>query len=635
MATTFYNPYERDPVNVNASDGDDEQRLISDFVLDLSDLPAASEVRQFVVYGNNGAEFKLHIKDNTTGYYYNFVTNAFQVDNAFLQQVIIGGNYKGSITFPAVTGGDDQYDIFLYAVPTNTRHASYTEARFADGSLDINGSSGSNSLMMQKVIYQYAALTLTMAGYSPGGTVSGTMATDTVSINRGKPTSSTPFSFTTTAAATAAYRVLRQPVSSDVLAFLEPVVGAAPIAIAGENIYLTATPAFTGDDINGAVTSGVVVDTDATDISANINIGDKITTPVTTDTVNGARDTSSVTVTMDAVTATKMAVGDRITSSSVSLANDIFFTKNEITVAAIGSGGTANEFDLSEVAAIADGATLTFSSKVNRSLTTVIAPFPADASAFTISQAIQFRDNAPLTFFQQKNYQWPVNDFAHILREDMIVLQATNVTTGTSISPYQETVTVFPNTNKQKIIVTKSVPATSTLGVKPVITNGLISTQTGAVVFDKQQVLALAGDTLKIGGYGESEILRVFGWEVKFTDLAITLTAPTTTTTEATSAHATIAVADKEGVINNVSRVGGIGINSSLQNPLITSGGGADGAGDWVMDATQTLESGATLTVENTGRIATITGNIEIVKAGNANQTLRFDVNNLLSTTAP
>ena len=635
MATTFYNPYERDPVNVNTSDGDDEQRLISDFVLDLSDLPATSEVRPFVVYGNNGAEFKLHIKDNTTGYYYNFVTNAFQVDNAFLQQVIIGGNYKGSITFPAVTGGDDQYDIFLYAVPTNTRHASYTEARFADGSLDINGSSGSNSLMMQKVIYQYAALTLTMSGYSPGGTVSGTMATDTVSINRGKPTSSAPFSFTTTAAATAAYRVLRQPVSSDVLAFLEPVVGTAPITIAGENIYPTATPAFTGDDINGAVTSGVVVDTDATDISANINIGDKITTPVTTDTVNGARDTSSVTVTMDSATITKMAVGDRITSSSVSVANDNFFANNEITVAATASGGVANRFDLSEVAAIADGATLTFSSKVNRSLTTVIAPFPADASAFTISQAIQFRDAAPLTFFNQMNYRWPIDNFTHLLREDMIVLQATNVTTGTSISPYQETVTVFPNTNKQKIIVTKSVPATSTLGVKPVITNGLISTQTGAVVFDKQQVLALAGDTLKIGGYGESEILRVYGWEVKFTDLAIALTAPTTTTTEATSAHATIAVADKEGVINDVSRVGGIGINSSLQNPLITSGGGADGAGDWVMDATQTLESGVTLTVENTGRIATITGNIEIVKAGTANQTLRFDVNNLLSTTAP
>ena len=53
------------------------------------------------------------------------------------------------------------------------------------------------------------------------------------------------------------------------------------------------------------------------------------------------------------------------------------------------------------------------------------------------------------------------------------------------------------------------------------------------------------------------------------------------------------------------------------------------------MSAVQTLESGVTLTVGNTGRIATITGNIEIVKAGTANQTLRFDMGKLLSTSAP
>ena len=126
----------------------------------------------------------------------------------------------------------------------------------------------------------------------------------------------------------------------------------------------------------------------------------------------------------------------------------------------------------------------------------------------------------------------------------------------------------------------------------------------------------------------------MYGWEVRFTDLAIALTAPTTTTTEATSAHATIAVADREGIINNVSTVSGIGIDPSVANPTLTTGGGLDGAGDWIMSAVQTLENGITLTVGNTGRIATITGNIEIVKAGTASQTLRFDIEKLLSTSA-
>ena len=105
----------------------------------------------------------------------------------------------------------------------------------------------------------------------------------------------------------------------------------------------------------------------------------------------------------------------------------------------------------------------------------------------------------------------------------------------------------------------------------------------------------------------------------------------TTTTTESITGNATIAVADREGVINNISRVGGIGIDSSVQNPLITSGGGADGAGDWTMDAVQTLENGITLTVENTSRLATLTGDIEIIRAGTASKTLRFDIDELLS----
>ena len=221
-----------------------------------------------------------------------------------------------------------------------------------------------------------------------------------------------------------------------------------------------------------------------------------------------------------------------------------------------------------------------------------------------------------------------------IYLEDMDSCAATNVTADTSVGVYEDTITLFEGTKEAKTIIKNERPGLSTLAKKPTVVKGLVTVQEGQIVFDKQQVLALAGTSLKIGGYGESEILRVYGWEVKFTDLAIALTAPTTTTTEATSAHATIAVADREGIINNVSTVSGVGIDPSVANPTLTTGGGLDGAGDWIMSAVQTLENGITLTVGNTGRIATITGNIEIVKAGTADQTLRFDVEKLLSTSA-
>ena len=232
------------------------------------------------------------------------------------------------------------------------------------------------------------------------------------------------------------------------------------------------------------------------------------------------------------------------------------------------------------------------------------------------------------------NYRWPLDNMRAIL-PGMIIVPDTNIATDTVISDYKDTITILAGTKQEKVITKNKEQALDTKNQKPTVVKGDVTVQPGSVIFNKQQVLALAGDSLKVGGYGKQQILNVFGYEVILSNLAMTLSAPSTTTTEATSAHATIAVADREGIINNVSRVGGIGIDPSVQNPLITSGGGTDGEGDWVMEAVQTLESGVTLTVENTGRVATITGDIEIIKAGNANATLRFDVNNLLSNSAP
>jgi len=216
----------------------------------------------------------------------------------------------------------------------------------------------------------------------------------------------------------------------------------------------------------------------------------------------------------------------------------------------------------------------------------------------------------------------------------MIVVPGSIVATNTTIKNYEDSITIFQNTKKQEKIIKNKKLSITTKSQKPTIVKGLTTVQTGSIIFNQPQLLTLAGNSLKIGGYGEEQIFNIHGWDIRFRDLAITLEAPTTTTTEATSAHAVIAVADREGVINNVSRVRGIGIDASAQNPLITSGGGADGAGDWTMDTTQTLENGITLTIENTGRIATITGSLEVLKAGTSSPTLRFDIEKLVSTSA-
>lgn len=522
--------------------------IITKFELDLSSLPASGETRSITIIGEVGAEFILEIT-NEDNYYYNFVTASFQSARARLETSLSSSIYKNTVKFPAV-GDNDQYNINLYAKP-GTTHVDYTEVRFLDGTLDINSSVGSNSLMLNKVIYQYTALTLGISGVSVGGTVSGTTTTNNITVDSDKSKTKTSFSFTFTSAATAAYRILKQPVADDVISFFEPVVGSAPDDLPGENIYPTVTE--TAQVQSGGISNSATI---------------ILRTPVP-----------------------DITVGDKWTSDGVMPAATQYVqsvTTNE--------GGNVTQF--------------------------------------VTNTAASHSSAANLTFYAQKNYRWPLDNIKGIL-PGMIVVPSTNVTTDTVISDYKNTVTIFADTTSAKVITKEKAPALDTKNKKPTIVNGVITVQTGSVIFDKQQVLALAGDTLNIGGYGEEQILNVYGYEVILSNLAMTLSTPITTTTEATSAHATIAVADREGVINNFSRVGGIGINSALQNPLVTSGGGTDGAGDWVMDAVQTLENGITLTIENTGRVATITGDIEIIKAGNANAVLRFDVDKLLSNSAP
>ena len=121
------------------------EKNIFKFDIDLSSLPQNGEARPFSIVGEKDAQFILEIT-NEDDYYYNFTTNAFQSSKSDLRDTITSGAYKGNIRFPVISD-NDHYDISLYAVP-GTVHADYQEVRFLDNSIDINSSTGSNSLML-------------------------------------------------------------------------------------------------------------------------------------------------------------------------------------------------------------------------------------------------------------------------------------------------------------------------------------------------------------------------------------------------------------------------------------------------------------------------------------------------------
>lgn len=527
-------------------------KIIKSFNLDLSDLQAASSIRDFTIFGDNNAEFTLEIK-NEDNHYYNFKTKSFSATQANLEQVVTNGLYKGYVTFPTVTD-NDQYDITFFAKP-GSKHVEYNEVRFADGTLDINSSTGSNSLLIRKVIYQYTLLTVTISNSAPNGTVTISNTSDTLTVSRGDSSVKTAFSISCSSASTKSFRIIKQPTINDVFSSVSLTVGSAPELLRGENEFPTVTA-------SGKVTPAV-------SSSTNVTLGNII--------VPGG-------------------------SATVPLVGDSFFVTNapNTTSRQIVNAAQTNESGVS--------------------------------TGITSSVAISIANNKAIEFRNRKNHQWPVDNILSV-RAGMIVFGSSELQSNTVIATFEDSVTLYENTNLEKTIVKSRSEASNSKGLKPTVVNGIVTVQPGNIIFNNQQLLSLAGETISIGGYGNAQILSLNGYSIRLTDLNLALTPVTTTTTAASSNSTSVVLAARDGIINTVSTVSGIGINPALAAPTVNSGANAAGAGTVVLSAAQTLEDGVTLTFEGAGKVATITGNIEILKAGPSNATFNFDVEKLLTAT--
>ena len=324
-----------------------------------------------------------------------------------------------------------------------------------------------------------------------------------------------------------------------------------------------------------------------------INKEDQYPTVTNTDTVDGAV-TSGIKVVMDNNVADNMSVGDRVTGNS--------------------------DLDGSTVVTVAE-----------------LDPDGDNPKEFSLSQAIAISDGTTLSFTNQKNYRWPVNNVFG-LTEGMLV-RGTNVTSDTKISNYTESQVINSGTDIEQTIVDFTLPPIDNVGAKPSISRNATSfvqtiTQTGNVIFNNQQVLALASDSVKFYAYGSDQIFNLQGFDVILSDLKVELTEVTTTTTSGVSASTSIPVAERAGILDNVSTISGIGIDPKVADPTVASGAGTvSGAGTIVASAAQTLENGITLTFPGASRIATITGNITVNNVGDSNTTLYFDLEKFLNVT--
>lgn len=533
--------------------------LLQSFNMDFTYVISAGESKSFEILGSNGAEFRLEVK-NEDGKYYDFSQKLFlSVPSSLSSTIPPSGVFSSRIKFPAVTDAD-QYDIFLFA-KNETEHVNYSEVRGSDGNVDINLSSGSNSILMTKVIHQLMPVAFEIKAYAGEGitlNAAHTVSEQTLqTLNADKEGSILPFTLQFGVADNKALRIIKQPQASD-FSTHTTVAASAPLQIDGENIYPT------------------------------------ITTPAdsTTDggtTVNGA--STGTTVTTHVVSSTIATVGDRV------LGNDALAAATVLVTAVSGGSG----------------------------------------KTFTINQSVAIADDLPLTFSNQQNYRWPISTGVNHFDTGMEMLAETVydfTVDPVKIANYTDTLDALVLAGETPVIPNQEVYGLDTLGLPSTITSGgSVITQPGAITFDKQLPLSVVG-TMKIKASGYTDIKKMCGYDIRFSDLLVTLKPISTTTTGAVSASTNVPVTERIGILDDVSTVSGIGIDSSSAVPTVDTGAGAvTGAGTLVLTAAQTLESGITLNFANASNIATVTGNIEVIKAGPRAVDIQLDVSNIVSMT--
>ena len=208
--------------------------------------------------------------------------------------------------------------------------------------------------------------------------------------------------------------------------------------------------------------------------------------------------------------------------------------------------------------------------------------------------------------------------------------RAANTMEGSFIAPYVETevtqVVVNEGYNTKtttNTVRTEKVPGVQTTADPTALwSNGVVKRQPGNIVFNKQQPVDLRGDTINMYAYGVDQISKMqdgmtfslsnvaLGENTKFAS-HVNEKPTTLTTSGATSNSTTVAVTDCESAAVGF-QVSGINIDPAVANPTIVSKSKRSGAGNVVLSAAQSFESGQKINVLGGYKAISIRGNITI-----------------------
>lgn len=552
-------------------------KKINSIEMDLKDISSAGESRYLVVNGNG--YFSLEIYDNS-GNYYNFFTQVWEASqHGSIRKQKIGGRYSVNVIFPENTSSLKNYTVNIIAETVGnvrTTHTAINEHRNEDNSINLNKSTGSNSKYITKKLYSDVAKTFRLSCIAPSK-------------------------------------------------------------------YHTCT-----STVDGAISGASKVVFDDVMQTKKVVVGDKITgTGVTT-----AEHVLVTAVNPDNDNNKEIQINS---SQSISDGVTITFTPafNGVTPHGTDSSSGSDTFEVSTGGYLEANFSLTITAPTGRLFSVIKTPTTADLCAY---QEVTFGAAALALIGENTSsdtvfYRWPVDNIAHLtsgMSLDPSRVGGINTTTPSTIRDYitTETFKGFNTINgrevvydKVKVVENKSVSGVDAYynDITTIWRNGRKRAQAGNIIFSQQQKDALKSDSsVKIFGHGKEKIRSLTaGMNVEISNVEIKLTPIFVTTSGASSASTTVAVASTDNGLGNIAvgaELSGVNINYAAVNPTVVSKDTNTGAGNMVLSSAQTLESGQRLKIENMSNVVTLTGKIKVSDFPEGDTAIYFDLERFLTS---
>jgi len=553
------------------------EKNIRNVSLNYNDISPTGSSKVITIEGDVGIVFSIEIYEGNKASYYNFKTKTWSA-TSYKQTNTQGlsGSYSALVFFPAQSS-KKTFTINVYAETVEnirTKHVALLEIRHLDGSLNINASTGSDSNVITKVLYQDVIKNLYLSVASPTKTYQSTGVTNgAVSSNR--------------------MVIVGDATDPNIVEVgdLISVSNADGSGIAGTLGVLVTKINPDGDNIHEIEMSAA----DAVDTGRTVtffpafrgmtpNHVSSTTGRAALEVVSGSSGSYPFSITIAAIASRGFSSTALPTTEDLCAISEITFGADPLPVTGEDtSSDTFYRWPVTNIANLANGMAL----DPSRSNTGANTTTPAIIGDYGTSKTLQRIDETNRYY----------TDFQNYTEQDIYV---------SGVDPAGNAITAIDR-------------------------NGRITAQAGRIAFSKQQADALKADAdVLIIAQGAEAIQQATGMQVSVSNTTITPTQVSTTTTAASSASTTIALTEVGNVLVGQT-VRGVGINSAVANPTVVSKAAATGASEIVVSSAQTLEDGVTLFFDGPSNELLLKGRINVINAPIADTTLYFNVEGFLA----